>query len=173
LLSSIFNNPSPITRYSVAFNLRIKLISLIEVLAKSDNVDSCPPPFVVIVVRKSTRLTRHRLYKIMKTSSRARLLERVQQVARHVSNLDDELFPYEDANPCEVCQRITLEELSSGYTHHNFAGLVKSSSKGCKICILLKLACLRTQYIYLDIGDQTQIRLAEEQLLQALGRRDM
>jgi hypothetical protein len=104
----------------------------------------------------------------MKRSTRARLLERVRQVARHVSNLDDELFPYEDANPCKVCQRITLEELSSGFAHHNFAGLVKSSSKGCKICTLLKSACLQTQCTYLDISDLTQIRLTEEQLLQSI-----
>jgi hypothetical protein len=112
----------------------------------------------VVVVRKSTRLTCHTLYKIMKRSARASLLERVQQVARHVSNLDDELFPCEDANLCEVCQRITLEELSTGFAHHNFAGLVKSLSKGCKICTLLKLAHLQTKCTYLDISNLVQAK---------------
>jgi hypothetical protein len=104
----------------------------------------------------------------MKSTSRARLLDRLQKVSRHINKPDDELFPYEDANPCGICQRITLKGLSSQYTHHNFAGLVKSSSQGCKLCTLLKLACLQTQCTYLYIGDQTQIQLAEEQLLQRI-----
>ena len=85
-----------------------------------------------------------------------------------MSNPDNDLFPYEDANPCEICQRITLERLSAGYTHLNFAGLVKSSSRGCKVCTLLKLACLKSQCEHIDIRDQTQICVAEGQLLQGV-----
>jgi hypothetical protein len=76
---------------------------------------------------------------------RSRALDRIRLLSRQMSRVEDELFPCEDANPCEICQRITREGLSSGFTHRNFAGLVTSSSRGCNLCKLLKLACLQTQ----------------------------
>jgi hypothetical protein len=105
---------------------------------------------------------------IMKRLPRKRILDRIQLLACHMSRPDDEMFPCEDANPCEICQRITLGGLISGYTHRNFIGLVKSSSQGCKLCTLLKIACLRIQGTDFDLNSARHVQDAEEQLLQRM-----
>jgi hypothetical protein len=95
-------------------------------------------------------------------------MDRIQLLARHMSRPDHEIFPCENANPYEICQRITLRGLISGYTHRNFTGLVKSSSQGCKLCTLLKIACLQIQGTDFDLSSARDVQDAEEQLLQLM-----
>jgi hypothetical protein len=55
------------------------------------------------------------------------------------------MFPYEDANPCNICGSITLAELISedGYTHHRrYLDLLSSVQKGCIFCSLINKALL-------------------------------
>lgn len=104
----------------------------------------------------------------MTSRSRAGVLDRIRLLSRHMSRREDEMFPYEDANPCDTCQRVTLERLTSGYTHRNFTGLVKSSSEGCKLCALLKHVCLRIQDSGCGLSNPSKIRDTENQLLQQI-----
>jgi hypothetical protein len=106
----------------------------------------------------------YRIVNIMVKRSRAHALDRIQLLSRHIIRSEDEMFPYEESNPCEICKRITLGSLASGYMHRNFAGLVESSSRGCNLCTLLKLACFQTQGRDNELSE-TSIQDAEQQIL--------
>lgn len=55
------------------------------------------------------------------------------------------MFPYEDANPCNICDGITLAALISedGYAHHRrYRDLLDTVQKGCMLCNLINKALL-------------------------------
>ena len=53
--------------------------------------------------------------------------------------LEEDMFPYEDANACEACRGINVHALLSanGYRHKRLAMVIVSGRDGCKICGLL------------------------------------
>jgi len=58
----------------------------------------------------------------------------------------DGYTPFEDAEACEVCQRITIERLLSqyGYRHcGSYVELQTSARYGCKLCTIILLAIER------------------------------
>jgi hypothetical protein len=73
--------------------------------------------------------------------------------------------PSVDANPCSMCRQITLQRLSTtGFLHYDIADLLVSSSKGCRLCNLIKDALLRTSLPYFDFSLDISIPLAEAQI---------
>jgi hypothetical protein len=80
----------------------------------------------------------------------------LQREANIQLELDEEaMFPYEDANPCTVCQSLTLNSIlakgkratrdvaGGGAKHHEtWASLKDSANRECKLCILIRNALL-------------------------------
>lgn len=85
------------------------------------------------------------------------------------SHTDIGMFPYEDANPCNICGGITLAALISedGYAHHRrYLDLLDSVQKGCVLCSLINKALLLSKSNLSMTSHQASERLDSTNLLE-------
>jgi hypothetical protein len=82
---------------------------------------------------------------------------------------DSDMFPYEDANPCKVCDRITLAALISeeGYANHrSYLDLLHKAQKGCRLCNLINKALLLSKNNLSLTSSPASDRLGSSSLLE-------
>jgi hypothetical protein len=55
------------------------------------------------------------------------------------------MFPYEDADPCSSCNKLTLEKLQKGGFKQNWTEMSNRADEGCKLCGLFRDALLSSE----------------------------